>query len=141
MKSSIGYSSRVFADSASLTSLVVDMRRDLRGVKFDTMIGSGLSGSLIIPILARRLRKRWAIIRKPGEATHSSSTFQGEIGDRWIFVDDFVASGATRRRVEKAVNTLFDNDGEPYPTFVGTYEYMWQMNPNMTMFTPSRNSF
>lgn len=95
----------------------------LANVDYDTMIGTGLSGSLVVPALARALGKQWAIIRKTGESSHSAKPFEGQIGDRYIFVDDFIASGATRDRVTSAVADIAERWGEQYPMFVGSYLY------------------
>ena len=77
----------------------------LDGVKYDTMIGTGLSGSLVIPRLAERLGKHYAIVRKPGEPSHAyaKNNIEGHIGKRWIFVDDFIGTGKTRAFVMKQV--------------------------------------
>jgi hypothetical protein len=111
--------------------IVEQARRVMKGIDYDTMIGTGLSGSLVIPTLARALGKKWAIIRKPGDGSHGNPVgFEGEIGRRWIFVDDFVASGATRQRVRDAVDRIVRVEGplqlsedELGPIYVGDYLY------------------
>lgn len=94
----------------------------VKQVKFDTIVGTGLSGSLVIPMLARRLRRKWAIVRKDGEQRHSSYQIEGEIGDRWIFVDDLIASGRTLRRVQEVVQEEF-RIREAQTTYVGAWLY------------------
>lgn len=115
----------------------------------DTIIGTGLSGTLIVPTIARALGLKWAIVRKDNDGSHSINKVEGDIGTRWMFVDDFVSSGDTLRRVktevDKAVyhwNTRTLNDlryyassGDPQaikahadfeyfnPTYVGTFQY------------------
>ncbi len=86
--------------------LLKQARKDLRGQPIDLLVGCGLSGALVVPLLAYSLRKRYAIVRKKGDArsrNHSSNRVEGnmQIGDRWVFVDDFVASGDTRKWVER----------------------------------------
>jgi hypoxanthine phosphoribosyltransferase len=89
---------------------------------FDTMVGTGLSGALVIPTLAEAFGKEWAIVRKTDERAHSSSRIEGSIGERWIFVDDLVSSGSTFRRVQKAV--VEECQYWQYTTtFVGMYTY------------------
>lgn len=88
---------------SSPRELAKTAKRILADVDYDTMIGTGLSGALVVPELARALKKHWAIVRKPGESVHAFTLVVGEVGKRWLFVDDFIASGATMRRVQDAV--------------------------------------
>jgi orotate phosphoribosyltransferase-like protein len=68
--------------------------------EFDTLVGTGFSGGLLIPTLALRLRRKFILIRKEtDDSHHGSGKILGELGAKWIFVDDFTSSGATRRRV------------------------------------------
>jgi adenine/guanine phosphoribosyltransferase-like PRPP-binding protein len=114
-----GYSPEAFQDDLSE---VIEMARAKIPIEYDTMIGTGLSGALVIPTLARALGKYWAIVRKPGESTHSWRTVEGKIGNRWIFVDDMVASGKTRDRVIEAVENITSK--EKYATqYLGTFLY------------------
>jgi len=100
-----------------LDVLIAHAKQVLRGRDFDTMVGRGLSGALVVPVLARAMNKHWAIVRKD-DGSHSSRKVEGTIGGRWIFVDDFVAGGSTRAAVRRAVAGLC------LPTeFVGTYQY------------------
>lgn len=109
-----GYFTRAFEN---LEDIADDVAHYLRGVEYDTMIGTGLSGTLVVPTLARILGKHWAIVRKE-RSVHTSIMVEGTIGERWLFVDDFVSSGTTRRTVQAAVRDL----GIP-TVFVGTCEY------------------
>lgn len=103
-----------------------------RGVDFDTMVGTGLSGALVIPTLARKMGKFFFIVRKD-ETTHSTKSGEGRIGRKWIFVDDLVYSGATHRRVRKAINAIFEDNGTaqgryhqwPKPQYVGILTYYY----------------
>jgi orotate phosphoribosyltransferase len=113
------YSNSAFKDPETI---VQDAKAEMRSIKYDTMIGTGLSGALVVPILARALGKKWAIIRKENDGSHTNALFEGEIGSRWVFVDDFIASGATKRRVEQAVREISQMYGEP-TTYVGAFEY------------------
>lgn len=91
--------------------------------EFDTLVGTGFSGGIIIPTLALRLRKKFVMIRKENDDSHhGSGRLLGELGSRWIFVDDFVSSGATRRRVvEKVEAAALLHDHQT--TLVGNYYY------------------
>jgi hypothetical protein len=103
-------------------------RKVLADVDFDTMIGTGLSGALVVPYLARRLGKHWAIARKDGDNSHASWPIEGEVGERWIFVDDFISSGRSRDRTRGAVDRAFtqrftQRSEEDQTHFVGSYLY------------------
>lgn len=124
----ISYAREAFGEPGSL---IGNAERELTNIDFDTMIGTGLSGSLVIPTLANALGKKWAIIRKEGDNSHGDPCgFEGTIGDRWVFVDDFIASGDTRERVLNAVSRIIRNEGprqlaedEIDPIYVGDYLY------------------
>lgn len=98
---------------------------------FDTLVGTGLSGALVVPRLADMLGKHWAIVRKPydvrkphdGSTSHSSNLVEGRIGHSWLFVDDQRASGRTERRVIEAISDIARS--EDFPTkHVGTFLYL-----------------
>lgn len=109
--------------------LVKNAESRLYGVDFDTMIGTGLSGALVIPVLARAMGKKFAIVRKlDKEASHSRNIFEGEIGQKWIFVDDFVASGRTRLHVREIIDDYVKrhnswSSDKFHTQYVGTYTY------------------
>lgn len=95
---------------------------------FDTMVGIGLSGSLIVPVLAREFSCDFAIVRKDPTSSHSGSSVEGVIGDKWIFVDDLVDSGDTFYKVKNAIKSVCAPDEWNHPdghetTFMGTYLY------------------
>src|SRR4051812_16554608 len=90
-----GYLGEAFSDPSVL---IEEAKRTIKG-KYDTLVGTGLSGSLVIPLLARGLDCDWLIVRKENDGSHSTKPAEGRLGRRWLFVDDFIASGATLRRV------------------------------------------
>lgn len=104
--------------------LIEAMVKETAGVEYDTMVGTGLSGLLVVPILARALNKHFAIVRKEQDKSHRECDIEGTIGERWIFVDDFISSGATKNRVIKAVEGL--RNWRFNPEYVGTYEYHFE---------------
>lgn len=85
-------------------------QRVLRNVEFDTMVTRGLSGAVVVPEMARSMNKRWMVIRKPGENTHDDHPALGVLGRRWIFVDDFIASGKTLYATQQAVEHITDRE-------------------------------
>ncbi len=97
-------------------------------LKFDTLVGTGLSGAIVVPPLARSLRKKFLLIRKDNDSSHSSYPAEGVLGRRWLFVDDFVSSGTTFRKVIAGVNTCVSDLGRYRdPGFkselVGAFQY------------------
>lgn len=94
------YFPAAFGDLSEMANWMRDRLGDL---EYDTIIGTGLSGALVVPTLARELDKHWAIVRKE-DGSHSSNMVEGTVGRRWLFVDDFVDSGATMRRVISTIN-------------------------------------
>lgn len=98
--------------------LIETMRNRMSGVKYDTIVGTGLSGTIFTARVAPGLKKDFAIIRKDNDGSHSGNRVEGVVGERWVFADDFVSTGATLRRVLKRMK-------EDYPDseFVGVYQY------------------
>ncbi len=99
-----GYFSRAVDD---VDGIVADAKRLLADApEFDTLVGTGLSGALIVPTLARALDVHWLLVRKPNDGTHGNTAAEGKLGARWLFVDDFIDSGATLERVTEVVGRL-----------------------------------
>jgi orotate phosphoribosyltransferase len=114
------YFKRAFQDVEVLAEELV-VALNAAGVSYDTLIGTGLSGTIVVPTMARLLNvPAWAIVRKE-LSPHSSNEIEGSVGWRWLFVDDFVSSGATRDRVKAAIARAV-----PATTYVGTYSYEWK---------------
>jgi adenine/guanine phosphoribosyltransferase-like PRPP-binding protein len=122
-----GNSSYLSSAFLSTDLLVKRAETVLAGVEYDTMIGIGLSGGLVVPTLARLLNKEFALIRKDGDSSHRERTVEGTIGERWIFVDDFVSSGETLRKVKLKMEEVAKGNSYGWTgfttTFVGTYQY------------------
>lgn len=101
------------------------LKTTLKRRKFDSIVGVGLSGALVIPQLAKALDRTFAIIRKSTESAHSRYPIEGEIGESWIFVDDLIQSGATYRMVRDAVSKghKMYHGSTPEPKYKGTWTY------------------
>ena len=69
--------------------------KDLKKVKFDIIVFRGFSGAIVGSALALQLRKPWALVRKPGDSTHSGRLVEGDVEGDYIIVDDFIDSGVT----------------------------------------------
>lgn len=125
---------------------VSQAKRILDGVDFDTLVGTGLSGALVIPHVARALKVKWLIVRKKKDASHSTRYAEGELGRRWVFMDDLIDSGTTYRCVREAVKNVVDDhnryyvagDDEPFKTeLVGTYLYNNYGSPEFWPYRPA----
>lgn len=91
-----------YMDSAlfDLSGVIKAAEGGLQDVDFDTLVGTGFSGGIVIPALALAMGKKFVLIRKEtDDSHHGGGRVLGELGEKWIFVDDFVSSGRTRQRV------------------------------------------
>lgn len=90
------YSGNAFKDIRSCVSRSV---RELKrhDENFDTIVVSGVSGLMIGPSVAMKMGKHLCVIRKREEKSHSSRKWEGTVGDRFIFLDDFICVGDTMK--------------------------------------------
>lgn len=110
-----------------LSDVVVRAHGELAHIDFDTIVGTGFSGGIVIPALALSMDKKFVLIRKEGDDSHhGGGRLVGQLGRRWIFVDDFVSSGRTRSRVMGKISDALADRGEN-ATFVGQYLYQPQI--------------
>lgn len=109
-----------FEKALKLTNgeLIETMRYQLRDLEYDTIVGTGLSGTIFVARVAPGLRKKFAIVRKDNDGSHSGFKVEGSVGKRWVFADDFVCTGDTMKRVLKRM--VKDHPGSE---FVGVYQY------------------
>jgi adenine/guanine phosphoribosyltransferase-like PRPP-binding protein len=91
-------------------------------VSYDTIIGTGLSGALLIPRLATELGCWWAIVRKENDGSHTDLRIEGHIGDEWLFVDDLIDTGSTLKRVKGIVESELEEAGVE-SQFMGSVTY------------------
>lgn len=106
-----------------LGGLIEEIKPHLADVDFDTIVGTGFSGGVVIPALALALGKKFVLIRKEtDDSHHGAGRLIGELGERWIFVDDFVSSGHTRRRVLEKVELAASLE-DTRTTYVGDFLY------------------
>lgn len=106
-----------------LDQVVCHMRELMDAIPtFDTLVGRGLSGALIVPFVARALDKHWLIVRKGNDGSHSGELAEGTLGHQWLFMDDLIGSGSTLLATIKGVRQLCYSVG--YTTeLVGAYTY------------------
>ena len=106
----------------ALPKVIEAATAELEDIEFDTLVGTGFSGGIVIPALALTLGKRFVLIRKDTDDSHHRGRIVGELGKQWIFVDDFISSGKTRRRVMDKVAEAVVESGQQ-TTMVGQYMY------------------
>ena len=90
--------------------------------EYDAIVCTGISGLLLGPMLAHLLGKRLAVVRKPEDKdNHAVVRIESSMSrnDRWIFLDDLVASGGTIQRVLESMDV---SPGYAGP-MVGCYLY------------------
>lgn len=80
--------------------------------EFDTLVGTGLSGALLLPKIANALKVDYLIVRKENDGSHSGNIAEGHLGNRWMFFDDLIDGGTTFNRVYKAVNKIVKKENE-----------------------------
>lgn len=137
----------------NVDEVIATAQVELEGVDFDTIVGTGFSGALIVPMLAAAMGKHFVLVRKPKDGSHHSGPMIGNLGERWIFVDDFVSSGETRDRVLGTIEDACDSYGETLvwdpenceyrnevkgfdTTYVG--DYLYAIDPTGTYETRKR---
>lgn len=111
----------------NLSEVIETAQKRLAGVDFDTLVGTGFSGGVVIPALALAMDKKFVLIRKEtDDSHHGKGQLLGQLGARWIFVDDFVSSGKTRDRVIDKIAEAVESRGsitEFSTEMVGQYMY------------------
>jgi phosphoribosylpyrophosphate synthetase len=116
------FSSYYFDEAFRNTDMLIERAtRKLQDVPFDTLVGTGVSGTIFVPILAHELDKHWMIVRKD-KSGHSTSMLEGQLGHRWLFCDDLIYTGATLKRVRKTIKDTL-RYGTWHTVFGGTYLY------------------
>lgn len=81
---------------ANMDTFVRNARKVLQNApEFDTFVVRGMSGAIAGGILARSLKKNLYVVRKENDGSHDSNKTFGLMGQRWLFLDDFVSSGST----------------------------------------------
>jgi len=78
----------------------------LSSIDFDTVVGTGLSGLLPLQRLAEIFGAQFLAVRKPKDSIHSAGLAEGFLGERWLFIDDFISSGGTFNRVHAVVELI-----------------------------------
>jgi orotate phosphoribosyltransferase len=76
-------------------------------LEFDAIAFRGMSGAMIAPMVAVKLKKNLIMVRKeePHQGHHSRFKVEGGIRDseRYVVVDDLVSSGATVAQIRRDI--------------------------------------
>ena len=89
------------------------------GVYFDSIACCGISGLLVAPIVAEKIKKNLIIVRKKNDTRYSPFQYEGVVPKRYIIIDDLICSG-------KTVNHIIETIQEDCPNAkcVGIYCFM-----------------
>ena len=111
----------------TVDNAVVLLRR--RKQRFDSIVVRGMSGVIVGSPVALRLKVPLVVVRKPDEGSHAGDDRiinVKNIGERWVFLDDFVSTGRTRLACETAIIDHWKEKvgpGETAPKRVGEFLY------------------
>lgn len=117
-----GYFSEVYENPDLIIQRFKPYHNRLIKDNVDTLVGTGLSGGIIVPMLAKAYGMHYVIVRKEGTQTHDSSILYGVMGKKYIFVDDFIQSGETLRRIQKQLYFEIPSDSHEFELY-GIYLY------------------
>lgn len=86
-----------YLDPVELAKKIKIAAKELAKHDFDTIAFRGMSGALIAPPLAMKLKKQLILVRKDNDDSHTLFGVEGnKLSKRYIIVDDFVCSGKTK---------------------------------------------
>lgn len=88
---------------------------DRADIEFDTLVGRGMSGAPIIPVLAAALDVEYLIVGKPADSHRDAGLAEGFLGHARLFVDDFVCEGTTLRTVHDTTRAPARRHGPAHP--------------------------
>jgi adenine/guanine phosphoribosyltransferase-like PRPP-binding protein len=81
--------------------VIVRRLRPISG-RFDAIAYRGMSGALVAPAVALRLKKDLIFVRK-NESCHTNMKVEGVECKRYVIVDDMVSSGTTVRTIKEKI--------------------------------------
>lgn len=105
-----------------INATVVFLQR--RSQKFDAIAFRGMSGALVAPAVAARLKKNLLMVRKATDSNHSSLSVEGFNGapQRYVIIDDFIFTGATVREIQRTIGQMKHGAGHK---LIGMVCYAW----------------
>jgi adenine/guanine phosphoribosyltransferase-like PRPP-binding protein len=90
---------------------------------FDVIVCRGYSGMVIAPTLAFCLKKKLFVVRKDGERCHSGQKYIGDLGEKYLMVDDFISSGKTYEAILLALTDVHEREALDPPKLAAIYLY------------------
>ncbi len=97
---------------------------------FDAIAFTGNSGAALAYPLSYLLRIPLICVRKSIKSSHFKGLVEGCYGaNRYIIIDDFVATGSTIKKIQKAVKKFYKDCEQEEPTLVGLYLYSRNKSP------------
>jgi adenine/guanine phosphoribosyltransferase-like PRPP-binding protein len=73
--------------------------------QYDTLAFAGISGAVIGPVVAMKLKKECILVRKDGDKRNSSYEVSGyDDCDKYIIIDDFICSGDTAKMIQRKIH-------------------------------------
>jgi orotate phosphoribosyltransferase len=111
-----------YASKAWDRKVILAAKRELKDVDFDTFAVMGLSGIVFASKLSHLMDKKLFVVRKV-TSSHSTHHAEGELGLRWIFLDDFISSGVTKAKVIEGVDKYVGDQSSFETTGIGEYLY------------------
>jgi orotate phosphoribosyltransferase len=114
----------------------------LKGVQFDTVVGSGISGVLPLLTIAEACQVSMMVVRKPHDLgnSHCDSLLEGTLNHKWLFVDDFVATGSTFARVWDDINKACNHHSKVHEC-VGAFLYESDMTGRFITFATAKKLY
>jgi hypothetical protein len=118
-------------DPKMIDRRVRDFRADIRNGVIppgtDTLVGRGLSGCIMVPILARTARMNFALVRKDRQDCHSDNMLEGTLGSKWLFIDDLISSGETFRETARVVVAVAEDEDHDIDFAGGWFYDKWKV--------------
>ncbi len=111
------------------------------GIEFDTVVGIGLSGMMLMPIIGSHYGCNMLALRKNGATDNHvydndiNRIGEGSLGKKWILIDDFVAGGGTADKAIRLVNEFADAFSHK-TEFMGIYGYNRGMYKSSKFYYP-----
>lgn len=96
--------------------------KSIRNLTFKSIAFRGVSGALVAPIVAVRLKKGLIVVRRGKAGQHSTYMVEGHrlIGpQKYIIIDDFPSTGYTIKKILKEINENHNRSAK----CVGVYFY------------------
>lgn len=98
-----------------ISRLIKEIRKSR--IKFDAIVFRGMSGALVAPSVADKMKKPLVVCRK---SDNHHSSYSVEFTERWfenfIIIDDLISSGTTILTILKMIDDEWEKTKEENPT-------------------------